>query len=43
MDRKPGQADDLEEQVVIKVSKTSIFTNVFLSVFKLAAGILASS
>ena len=43
MDRNPGQADDLTEQVVMKVSKTSIFTNVFLSVFKLAAGILASS
>lgn len=43
MDRNPGQADDLTEQVVMKVSKTSILTNVFLSVFKLAAGILASS
>lgn len=38
-----GQADDLTEQVVMKVSRTSILANVFLSVFKLAAGIAASS
>lgn len=31
------------EQVVMKVSRVSIFANVFLSLFKLAAGIAASS
>ena len=34
---------DLTEQVVMKVSRTSIFANIFLSVFKLIAGIAASS
>ncbi|MDE7312434.1 MAG: cation diffusion facilitator family transporter [Eubacterium sp.] len=43
MSGNPGQADDLTEQVVMKVSRVSIFANIFLSVFKLAAGIAASS
>lgn len=43
MSKNPGQTDDLTEQVVMKVSRVSIFTNVFLSVFKLVAGIVANS
>lgn len=34
---------DLTEPVVMKVSGTSIFVNIFLSVFKLVAGVAASS
>ena len=34
---------DLTEQVVMKVSRTSIFANIFLSVFNLNAGIAATS
>lgn len=38
-----GQPKDLTEQVVMKVSRVSIFANIFLSVFKLIAGVAASS
>ena len=37
------QPKDLTERVVMKVSRTSILANVFLSVFKLVAGVAASS
>lgn len=37
------QAMDLTEQVVIKVSRISIITNLILSVFKMVSGIVASS
>lgn len=38
-----GEPKDVTEQVVMKVSRTSILANIFLSLFKLAAGIVASS
>ena len=37
------QPKDLTEQIVIKVSRTSILANTFLTVFKLFAGITAFS
>ena len=43
IDENGKQAIDLTEQIVIKVSKVSIFTNLILSVCKLIAGIAASS
>ena len=38
-----GQSKDLTEQVVVKVSRTSIFVNMFLTIFKMIAGIASSS
>lgn len=38
-----GYSADLTEQTVMKVSRTSILVNVVLSLFKLAAGLAASS
>lgn len=38
-----GYSADLTEQTVMKVSRTSILVNVLLSLFKLAAGLAASS
>ncbi len=38
-----GHSGDITEQVVMKVSKTSIIANILLSVFKFLAGITASS
>lgn len=38
-----GQSKDLTEQVVMRVSRTSIFVNMFLTIFKMIAGIVSSS
>lgn len=43
MGKNMERAKDMTEQVVMKVSRASILVNIFLSVFKLAAGIAASS
>lgn len=43
MEERTGQAKDMTEYVAMKVSKTSIFVNLILSILKLAAGLAASS